>query len=1328
MLTALVQNIYDWDILVLHDDPPSQLIHRVTLCRNGLPCALAVDGGGNAFIRRNGEGSIACLSSNQCYSILITNVQNILCDDSVPIHSLLEADDSILYITNVKFSSCTSAGDGGAIRAYGGANVEIQDCEFIGCYSKGSGGAVSAVGATMLVSDSKFVNCSSDGSGGAIYGAEMLKYPADYSQLSAHIISSHFERCQSGDSGGAVQVNSGSLALSFSNVSDCTSAASGGAISAENGADLSISYSNFINNSAGGSGGGAFSVQESSSLLVGLICEANNAAAGGGGVLLWHGVNPPSFWCGAGAFNIRRISRDPNGPECLLCTAGTFQSSVGMMDESNCTACDLGTFSSAEGASVCIACPAGKYSTSRSTTSSNSCSSCDLGKFQSIAGKTSCELCDVGSYTNRTSSSVCNQCAAGTFLSIKGAAMPGLCALCVAGTFSDSGWSSCETCLPGTYMTQLGSASGDDCLECSAGEFSSTSSSTVCYQCKAGSFSFKGSSLCVNCTAGSFSGQKAAPACESCESGTYGDSNGATSCMRCPSGKFSVFERNAVNISCTSVGSIELCPTDISSVCSTDCARGYIGRYVQGGTYNANEGMTWIIGADGASSITLRFTEFKTEAIYDTLSLYSCNNNSCLDASIINSFSGLELPPDQISTTGFMQLVWSSDTCCPKRTSCYCEDPKYVFMLSGWQAEYEISGVKSCSLASSGYHRRNIVHSTSAEVSNKHSTTVPKRTKSNLHAAIAQSARVWLQNPRNKNTHISQSELQYISSRYQEGPVHEPNMEHCTGPLRIKTHDCQKYFHRSFNPFRVSATSVALALRSGRGISVGRQSYTMCGLENNAVYGNCLASSYKILEVLGMPTNSSPAFPGLPITVTVSKVDFYGQTIATDSSSLLQTLSAVDDRLISDHAVSLSGSIISILQRGIGTFTVNIKPTFTTVDAVMGITILKSFPAIYFKGLDAEMQTLSNMVSRVFHVAMPTGRSICPSGYILALDQQFGVQSRSGICTQCGTGTYSVDPLVGSSSAGPSCFSCPPSGLCKGGNSVQFSIGTWVIENGMYKLISCPPGHQLVNSIYGVFSHDAQDCRACKASEYILNPNSSSVSCQACPTGATCNGISLTGLVAGSEWKCDVVSGLCSLASCPPGYMLQQTSQLAQQCSICPASYYCVGGASASAQCPSGTFAPAGSNSSMACMSAVFISVVISLPVTKDQFSAEMQNPFQAALASAGGVTQEFVTIISVTPSRRSGSIQVSSTIAAGSASAAIDISSKLDVTRINSALIANGLPAGTLSSVTIMSPDLAKQSAFPVGMVVGISIGAFLSILLLILLGYFLTRKLVAQ
>ena len=60
----------------------------------------------------------------------------------------------------------------------------------------------------------------------------------------------------------------------------------------------------------------------------------------------------------------------------------------------------------------------------------------------------------------------------------------------------------------------------------------------------------------------------------------------------------------------------------------------------------------------------------------------------------------------------------------------------------------------------------------------------------------------------------------------------------------------------------------------------------------------------------------------------------------------------------------------------------------------------------------------------------------------------------------------------------------------------------WVASKGIYRLIHCPPGHQLVNSTdgtsKGVFSQALQSCKPCLPGQYIIDEN---YVCEDCPLG-----------------------------------------------------------------------------------------------------------------------------------------------------------------------------------------------------------------------------------
>lgn len=149
------------------------------------------------------------------------------------------------------------------------------------------------------------------------------------------------------------------------------------------------------------------------------------------------------------------------------------------------------------------------------------------------------------------------------------------------------------------------------------------------------------------------------------------------------------------------------------------------------------------------------------------------------------------------------------------------------------------------------------------------------------------------------------------------------------------------------------------------------------------------------------------------------------------------------------------------------------------------------------------------MRSELLPVDMQQGVDVCPPGYVLMIEKEAAVNSPA-VCTFCKQGTYSIDPLVhapGASADSPACVNCPLGLDCNGGAEVhpkeEARESTWLPVDGVYHLISCPPGSQLINSTSGtsrgIFSSDLQECRACAQGQYIIDPNTDE--CQQCPPG-----------------------------------------------------------------------------------------------------------------------------------------------------------------------------------------------------------------------------------
>ena len=313
--------------------------------------------------------------------------------------------------------------------------------------------------------------------------------------------------------------------------------------------------------------------------------------------------------------------------------------------------------------------------------------------------------------------------------------------------------------------------------------------------------------------------------------------------------------------------------------------------------------------------------------------------------------------------------------------------------------------------------------------------------------------------------------------------------------------------------------------------SVASKVAMMCDESNLALYGPCVASSLKSIHVMRAPNRSSPAYPGLPISMSVALQDAYNQTIASDSSSGLKVLSAGAQS--ASGQFSVAGSLFSVTEAGVSSFDIALQPAFKQ-DA-NHVWQRQNTPKLYFTLADS--QALASSTSAAVEIVF--GVNLCPPGYILALDFSVFAGAQVGACSQCKPGTYSVDPLAGVTSQAPSCLKCPAGGVCSGGSDVAFPLGEWVVSEGMYILVGCPPGHALLNAVEGRFSQDVQQCVACQTGQYVLNPNSSIFSCRACPTGAICDGSGLKGAVAGSLWEANASTGVYMLVSCPAGYALE---------------------------------------------------------------------------------------------------------------------------------------------------------------------------------------------
>ena len=261
----------------------------------------------------------------------------------------------------------------------------------------------------------------------------------------------------------------------------------------------------------------------------------------------------------------------------------------------------------------------------------------------------------------------------------------------------------------------------------------------------------------------------------------------------------------------------------------------------------------------------------------------------------------------------------------------------------------------------------------------------------------------------------------------------------------------------------------------------------------------CIATDFWKLRVSGA---FQPVFTGVPINFNITKQDGYGSIILSDSSTLLQAFPSTAAGPSDDHTV-LIGSAAAPMVKGVAAFSFAVKTTFFIELPVRSATLFAP-TSLSIQGVDA--QSGDTIGTGLIPVDMQQGVNVCPPGYILDLDRQ-GASTviDAAVCTECKPGSYSFSSMANlPGSQTPACLSCPAGCECiAGGTDVQCKVGMWRPVSGIYMLVSCPAGYQLVNSTAGtsrgIFSSVLQQCRACLSGQYIIDPDTDI--CQDCPPG-----------------------------------------------------------------------------------------------------------------------------------------------------------------------------------------------------------------------------------
>ena len=326
----------------------------------------------------------------------------------------------------------------------------------------------------------------------------------------------------------------------------------------------------------------------------------------------------------------------------------------------------------------------------------------------------------------------------------------------------------------------------------------------------------------------------------------------------------------------------------------------------------------------------------------------------------------------------------------------------------------------------------------------------------------------------------------------------------------------------------------------------------------------------------------------------------------------------------------------------------------------------------------------------------------CPEGYELNFQQ----------CNVCPGGYYCIGGSVPATPCGPGFYALPGAKLFETCSPAVFVVVTIQVPISRYSFsddISRLFQEALasvcgLDSGYVVISGIVGDIQTSVSSNIATSDAKSAAELAQVLNGEFVhNGLNSHGF---SNCTLEAVQ----VTGCLPGYELSES----QACQLCPAGSFCVGGASSSTQCSAGFYAPAGSNSSNSCKPAVFVIVVVILPISNNNFTVLVTSRFQMALAAAAAVSLQNVFVVTSAQGRRVGpsgsasSVQVTAEIAVSDTNAAQSIVNNMSPSVLNKCLILEGLPPGSLQSITTTALNSVYQgSSLPV--IVGALIGSFL-------------------
>uniref|UniRef100_A0A7S0MMZ5 Tyrosine-protein kinase ephrin type A/B receptor-like domain-containing protein n=1 Tax=Cryptomonas curvata TaxID=233186 RepID=A0A7S0MMZ5_9CRYP len=1026
---------------------------------------------------------------------------------------------AIVQIESSIFQDCKSQDRGGAISAVG-AILNITATRFVNCSTLGNGGgAISAnsyvcygseqvFNTVVNIAGSIFEGCSSRGSGGAVMVTSSL--------ASISVSASLFISCRSKRQGGAVASIDGGTAKLMDSIFIYNSAGGhgGGAVYAEN-AQLILHGVSAHGNTAEAGGGGVLywlgqvpptviswcgqgSYPDTASVCNPTSCSAPCLPCQEGTYLPGSGAESQGsclpceagsyssllgsthcFKCNAGFFSTTQGASHPS--VCAACELGTY---MGLPAATTCIFCEAGTYSSEMGSSTCLLCPPGTYLTSPGATLQDACMECPAGSFSYVEGSVYCATCDAGYYA-MSMATTCTTCPYGTFASASSSTE---CVSCRPGQFSDQGADRCSVCWAGTF---------------------SKGRSGNCSACGDGLFAGRGAVRCLP-----IDGFRAGAA-----SNVFSSTISETSLAVSLPFPFRFYGEEYWSVTVSMYGLLGMGESVLHSnngaLPSSTLNQSIVAVFWQSLTAPDGNGF---IQWSANDTITFQWTDWSTDSGAGADGLVTFQITLMRNGSFLLSYVELEglMTHGDLATVGFqggdLGVTISSNSAEPGLHTglCYLVSPDPIqlarYSIEQYTCPENIRLVATCgpgqflgpdfqcafcpagtyqtgigmqqerlclpcaqgtfSLSSGasaadncskcdGHSCQNsslLLEGESLRGKTAAIRSIGNNPNETLHTTILSSQTGLKKGKMQRDGHLDQDQIfHYLSSSTAAGSVEVVKIYRAAG-MNLKVQPVT--LSGSYTTFVPSRQAQAIFPPWTMDLHL----HLLCGENNSACFGSCLASTGKHLEIqLG---STQPIFPGLTFPVFVRKLDFYNQTVTSDSSTFLkiQTEPSAHSNLGvtgSLLAAVISGEAVFQLVSGCATVVVAVQPYIATIEADVGLAVLAGEVVVYAEGVDDQSFIVLRSSTKI--VEFGSGAGICPRGYILALDPSpLQVAPRLGQCVFCSPGTYSVNPLYEGSvivgeglklgiSKSPKCLPCPAGGVCVGGDKVVHTTASFSV-------------------------------------------------------------------------------------------------------------------------------------------------------------------------------------------------------------------------------------------------------------------------------------------